>query len=305
MRIDRADWLQQLGQRYALVLVGVGVVFYSIGPVLISASDASGPVMSFWRLWFGVPLLGVAAFVGARHDTRGIGWRGWRWAIWAGVAFGAHQLLFFSALKLVTVTDVVLMNVLAPVVVGVAAVPLFGERASIGFRGWSLVAMAGAAIVVTGGVTGPQGSAAGMAMALANVGAFAAFFLLSKLARGRIPVLPFLAGAILVAAVAVTSWCLVVGEPVGDATAGDLVIALVVAAGPGAVGHFVMTWPLPWVPANVPPVMRLAQPVLAGFLAWSFLSQPVTLTHVAGGLLTLLGVVGAVRRRPSLPPPGG
>jgi drug/metabolite transporter (DMT)-like permease len=61
------------------------------------------------------------------------------------------------------------------------------------------------------------------------------------------------------------------------------------------VGHFSVTWSLRWVPANIPPVIMLAIPVLAGVLAWILLGQATTPVKVAGGLLTLLGVAGAVR----------
>ena len=283
-------------------MVGAGVVIFSTGPVLIGAAEASGPVMSFWRLWFGVPILGAVAWIGVRMGAKRPALRAWRWALWAGLAFGVHQLLFFSALRVAGVTNVVLMNVLSPVVVAIAAVPLFGERTSLRFRGWSMLGMGGAAIVVAGGVVGPEGSPAGMAMAGANVLLFAVFFLLSKLAREHIDVLPFLFGTMLVAAVTVTAWCGLMGVPVDSAVPRDLVIALVVAAVPGAIGHFVMTWPLRWVPANVPPVMRLAHPVLSGAMAWLFLAEPITGAHLGGGALTLLGVFGAVRSRPPSAP---
>lgn len=59
--------------------------------------------------------------------------------------------------------------------------------------------------------------------------------------------------------------------------------------------------------ANVPPVMQLATPFLAGGLAWLVLGQPVSGLHVVGGVLTIVGVVGALRspagRRLAVPGP--
>ncbi|MBA2530003.1 MAG: hypothetical protein H0V19_08610, partial [Euzebyales bacterium] len=43
-----------------------------------------------------------------------------------------------------------------------------------------------------------------------------------------------------------------------------------------------------------PPVLRLVQPVLSGILALVFLSQPVTASHLSGGVLTIVGVCGAL-----------
>ncbi|HEX2043713.1 MAG TPA: DMT family transporter, partial [Acidimicrobiales bacterium] len=89
------------------------------------------------------------------------------------------------------------------------------------------------------------------------------------------------------------------GQDVGAISADDLLIAAYIAIVPGAVGHFVTTWPLHRVPANVPPVMQLAMPFIAGGLAWLLLDQRITVVHVIGGLVTIAGVAG------SLLSPGG
>lgn len=281
-------------QRQPLGLVVLGVVLYSTGPVAVQASSVPGPVFSLWRLWLGVPILAAATAVQLRAGGRRPSKRAWRWALWAGAAFGAHQLLMFTAIKATSVTDVSLVNALAPIVTAIGALPLFGERPGAAFRLWTLVAMAGAAIVILAASAGHHGNPLGMAMAVGNVAAFAAFFLLSKLGRDHIDVLPFLFGTVLVAALAVTPFNLATNQPMGAVDPRDIALALAVAAGPGAVGHFAMTWPLRWVPANVPPVLRLGQPILSGALAWWLLAEPITRAHLLGGLLTLAGVCGAV-----------
>ena len=294
--------VQGAAARRPLALIAAGVLLYSLGPVFVAASEVSGPVFSFWRLWIGVPALGLLTAVHVRAGGRWPDRRAWRWAGWAGLAFGVHQLLMFTAIKATSVVDVSLMNTLAPLVVAVAAVPLFGERPGWRFRAWTALAMAGAVVVVLGASAGPEGDPVGMAMAVANVGAFAAFFLLSKLGRDDIDVLPFLFGVMVVAAVSVSAYCLAAGEPIGTVGGRDLALAAATGLGPGIVGHFVMTWPLRWVAANVPPVMKLAQPVLSGLLAWWLIAQPITTTHLLGGLLTLAGVGGAVLSRPAAAP---
>lgn len=272
-----------------------GTVLYSTGPVLAQAAGTSGPAFGFWRLWLGVPVLGVLALLGARSSGRRPDRRAWRWALWAGVCFGLHQLLFLTSIKMTSVTDVVLMNVLSPIVVALLATRLFGERPGVGFRGWSLLAMAGAAVVVLGAAGGPAGDPLGMLMATGNVVAFSGFFVLSKLARAEMDVLPFLFGVIAVAAVTVTLFALALGLPLGGVGTGDLALAFAVAAGPGTLGHFVSTWPLDRVAANLPPVLRLGQPVLSGGLAYALLGEPVTTAHLVGGTLTVLGVLGAIQ----------
>lgn len=119
------------------------------------------------------------------------------------IAFSAHQLLFFSALKATVVTDVVLMNTLAPIVTAVIVIYGFGERPGLIFRLWTLVAVIGAAIVAIAGAVGPAGNPIGMTMAAGNVVFFAVHLMLAKNARAHITVLPFLLGIMVVAGIAV------------------------------------------------------------------------------------------------------
>ena len=286
--------LVAFGRRAPTAPVGAAVLLYSTGPVLAQATSVSGPVFSFWRLWFGVAVLGSAMVVHAAITGRWPALAAWRWSLGAGAAFGLHQLLMFSAIKATTVADVTLVGTLSPVVTALIALPFFRERPGVPFRLWSLVAMVGTAVVVIGASTSPEGDPAGMVLALANVFAFAAFFLLSKGSRGQLGVLPFLTGVMTVAAVVVSTYVVVTPEAIGTATTRDLVLCLIVAVVPGALGHAVMTWPLGWVPANVPPVLRLGVPVFASIWAWWLLSEPITLWHLTGGLVTIGGVAGAI-----------
>ena len=280
--------------RHPLVMICCGSVLYATVPIFVRASSVPGPVFSFWRLWLGVVVLGLATGVwrlaGGRFPAR----RAWRWPLIAGISFGIHQVFFMTSIKLTSVTTVALIGTMSPVIVAIAAVPLFGERMGLPFRLWSVLAMGGAAVVVTGASAGPDGSLPGTVMAALNVVFFAGFYLISKLAGEEIAVLPYLWGVIAVAALVVSGYVLVSGEAVGAMTRTDFAYAATLAAGPGAVGHFLMTWPLRYVAANVPPIIRLAQPVMSGTFAWFLLGEAIRSSHVLGGALTLAGVAGAM-----------
>lgn len=291
----QATRLQEVAQRNGVGLVALGAALFSTGPVLIAAADASGPVLSFWRLWFGVVALGVTFAIYGKLTDRWPDRRGWSLAGRCGVLFAAHQLLNMVAIKRTSVVDVALMQVLAPVVIAVLAVRMFDEHPGVRFRLWSALALAGAAIVVLGGASGPDGDLTGMVLAAGNVVLYAVYFVWSKKARDEIDVVPFLFGVVLTAALLVSAYVLVAGEPVLDASDADLAAAAAVAIGPGVLGHFVTTWPLRWVPANIPPLVQLSIPFLAGFLAWLFIDEGITLIHLIGGVVTIAGVAGAIR----------
>lgn len=114
----------------------LGVFLYSTGPVFVQASGVSGPVFSFWRLWMGVAVFGVATWLHLRGRGARPSASAWRVTLGAGVAFGAHQLLLFSAIEATSVADVTLVATLSPIVTAVLAVPMFDERPGRTFRAW-------------------------------------------------------------------------------------------------------------------------------------------------------------------------
>jgi drug/metabolite transporter (DMT)-like permease len=299
---DQATGVRAVAERHPVGVVALAVVLFSTGPVMVGAATVSGPIFSFWRLWIGSAGLMIVALLNVRRTGRWPTRTGVKWAALGGVAFGLHQLTFMSALRMTSVVDVTLMNTIAPIVVAVLAVPLFGERTGPAFRLWSGVAMVGAAFVVVAGSAGPQGDLAGMLLAAVNVVFYAVFFVWSKMGREHIDPVSFIFGATLGAAITVSMFVAVAGDGVGDISRRDLLLCLGVALVPGFMGHFAVTWSLRWVPANVPPVLMLAIPALSGVGAWIFIGQQITLAQVAAGLVTLAGVAGALRSAPTHPP---
>jgi drug/metabolite transporter (DMT)-like permease len=277
-----------------LLMIWIGVVLFSVGPVMVAGSTTSGGVLSFWRLWIGAVLLGALTLW--RRHTSGIrvSRRGWGWAVAAGLAFGIHQLFFMIAVKATSVVDVALMQLLQPVLVGILAFLAFGERFGVAFRLWSLVAVLGGVIVILAGTTGPEGNPLGMVLAVANIVFYALYFVWSKQAMTHMDALPFLLGVAVFAGLAASVFVAVTGAPVSSIGTRDLLIAAGIAVAPGSLGHFVTTHALTRVPANVPPVMQLAIPFLSGALAWLLLGQGFSLMHVVGGVVTLVGVAGAL-----------
>ena len=131
-------------------------------------------------------------------------------------------------------------------------------------------------------------------MAIGSTVAFAGFFVISKLSRDDMSVVAFLFTVMSTAAVLVTGFVLLAGLDPGSVGSRDLWRALAMAIVPGTLGHVVMTWPLNYVPANVPPLMRLAGPVVSGALAWLVLGEGATWVHLVGGLIIITAQAGAI-----------
>jgi len=287
----------RIASRFPFQLIVLGVLFYGSGPVLARSSDTTGVLLSFWRLWFGFALLAVAVVVQRMGGRKVATKQGIKWAMLAGAAFSLNQVLFFTAVKRTSVVDVSLMSTLSPIVVAFFAIPMFGERPAPAFRLWSVVAMAGAAFVVLGSSAGPDGDPLGMFMAMLSSTFFALFFLISKFSREHLTVIAFLVTVIGTAATLVTIFVFAIGAEPGTVSDDDLWRALAMAVVPGTLGHIAMTWPLSYIPANIPPLIRLVGPVVSGTMAWIFLGEGITWIHLVGGLIIVVGLAGAIRSK--------
>ncbi len=289
--------LRNLGSRRPLILIGTSVVAFSTAPVFVQASSTTGPVFSFWRSWIGVVVTFAAVALAGRFDLALPRGREWKIPALAGLFHAASTTMFMTAVKFTSVADVSLLTMLNPVFIALWAIPLFGERPGMRFRLWTLVAILGSSVVILGGSTGPDGSPLGIALGALSVVSWSLQFVTVKLARGTMQTIPLTMGMLLVSALFVSLFCLATRQDIWDVTGPDMLQVLGVVVLPGGIGAILLTWSLRWVPANVPPLMNLSLPFLAAAMAWFFLGEAVTLTHVGGGTITLVGVAAALRSR--------
>ena len=287
--------LSGFGARRPLLVIAMSVVAFSTAPVLVQASSTTGPVFAFWRAWIGIAATAaVVAAVGRPDLVWPKGRRGWWNPFCAGFFNAVSMVMFMTAVKFTSVAEVSLLTMLNPVLIALWAIPLFGERPGLRFRLWTLVAIIGAVVVILGGSIGPEGNPAGIAMAVLSVVAFSLQFVTLKLGRGTTETMPLMIAMLCASALFVSLFCLLTGQDVRAVTRADLLQVAGVVILPGGVGAILLTWSLRWVPANVPPLMNLPLPLLAGGMAWLFLGEPVTLIHLVGGAVTLAGVAAAL-----------
>lgn len=285
-------------------MVWGGMLVYSTGPVILAASSIDGGSFSLLRLGLGVAVIGILALIWHRKppplQNRHAGVRPLTWTILGGVAFGIHQFTLALAVKATSVADVAVLNAVSPLVVVALALPLLGERPTRRLILWAPVAMLGSGVVAFLGATGVGANPTGTFLALVNIVFFSVFMLCSKLATSQMAVWPFLWGVMVTATLVVGMVHIVTRRPVMIPDSTTVLLALTMALGPGALGHFLMTTPLRWVPVSLPPVVRLLQPFASGGLAWFLLHQPFTWLHAGGAAITAVGVLGAMG--PDRPP---
>ena len=230
------------------------------GLIAIQASDLTGspfghPVLLLATLvhWCTVLVLGVlvavrAIWFGVRPPLSSL-----RWALWPGLLVGFSQPTLFTAMKLTSATDVVLLTSLVPLLVSLLAVPILGERPGARFRLWAVLAVIGAGIVAYGGSTGLEGNPAGMAIAGVSLIAWAFYLVFLKIARMHLDAVVLLWSIFAIGGVALTIYVAATGWDIGPVTNRDWLLLAYMTAIPGGIGLLLMTWSYRWLPANVPP----------------------------------------------------
>ena len=159
---------------------------------------------------------------------------------------------------------------------GVVAARFFGEKIRLRDALWSLVALAGAFVVVTSSTSNDVTSLRGDLLAVAAMFSWSAYFIASKNSRSTMTSTEFTAGtSIWTAAI-----CLVIGLPLGQdlswPNASNWGWLILMILGSGIVGHSLMNWSLQRIPLWVGSTFTLFIPVASAALAWLILDEAVT-----------------------------
>ena len=280
--------------RRPLYAAAASIVGYSIGPVLVQVAGAAAPVFAFWRGWLTILAIMAGSAALRRFSFRWPRGREWWPPVVAGCLNGASTMAFIQAVTLTSVAGTSLILLLNPVLIALWAIPLFGERPGIRFRLWTLVAVIGASVVVLGGSSGPSGDPVGVALAVLSVLLLSTQFVVTKVGRRTLDTVPLHVATVFSGAVFVTMFGLVTGHDFGEMTRTDFLCVLGVVALPSTTSALLLTWSLRWLPANIPPLIHLPIPFFAGAIAWVFLGEMMTLSHLLGGGVTVVGVAAAL-----------
>jgi drug/metabolite transporter (DMT)-like permease len=280
----------KVASRTSLTLwMAVGVLGISTSPILIRVAALPALAMAFWRCLIGAAVLAPFAPRGrlerlSRGDLA-------RLAA-SGVFLAAHFALWNASLGLTTVAAATTLVSCAPLFVGLGSVFL-GEPP--GGRAWAGIVLATVGAVAIGagdasGLGGGPDAVLGDVLAFAGALAMAAYLLLGRVARQRLPVSTYAASVYGVAAATLLPACLLTGSSLAGYPAASWLALAGVVAGPQLLGHTVFNALLATVSASVVAVVLLLEPVVATLLAWWLFDELPGPALWAGGAMVLAGV---------------
>jgi drug/metabolite transporter (DMT)-like permease len=286
---------ERSNETWAVIAVVVTVAMWGLSSVLIKLASTTGIVTALYRLWIAMPLLWLTA--AAPRTRRALG-RDWLVAsLVGGTLFATHQTLYFTALKLTTITNVSIIGALQPLLVLAVAGAMFDEHATRAAIAWTALALAGTVLVVLGSAGTPAWSPAGDLLAALNLFAFTGYFLASKRFRARVEPWPYVIGMTTVAGIVMLGVALATGQDLGSPHGWDWLVIATIAVFPGTLGHVLTNWAHAHASAFVISTLFLGVPVVAAAAAALVLGEPVTVPQVVGAALVLVAIARIVGER--------
>ena len=288
--------------------LAVAVVAVSTSAILVEWSGAPSLVKALYRVVFTTALLLPVAL--ARPSDRAafaeIRARDVLLAVASGVALAVHFASWFESLRWTSVAASVTLVQAQPLFVVAGAWALLDERVDRRVVAGIGVALAGMAVMSAGDallgaaqtVAGPD-PLYGNALAVLGAATAAAYVLLGRSLRQRLPLLPYVVVVYATCAVTLLSATLARGHALVGYGATEWLLFLAMAAGPGVFGHTVINWALAHVESSVVSVSLLGEPVGSTLLAVLLLAEYPSPITLVGGAVVLAGVVATTRARPA------
>ena len=293
-------------ERAPIAALAVAVAAVSTSAILVRYSAAPDGVKALYRVLFMTALVAPVALRGrGRAALRSLSGRDLAVATAAGAALAVHFFTWFVSVELTTVAASVTLVQTQPVFVAVGAYLLLREPPDRVAVAGILLAVAGAAVMAVG-ESGPVTGDSTVGNALAVVGAvmMAAYVLVGRDLRQRVPLFPYV--TVVYAAATVVLFALVTargvrsGAPVSYLVGyppREYLLFAAMAVGPGLFGHTVVNWALEHVESEGVSVSLLGEPVGSALLAVVLLSEVPSPATVLGGAVVLVGIYVTSRSR--------
>jgi drug/metabolite transporter (DMT)-like permease len=287
----------------------LGAMAISFSGVFYRWSETSPETASFFRCFWGLPILFAAAYIerqsrgprGGPMDRRTIAF-----ALIAGILFAGDLIFWHHTINLVGAGLATVLGNLQVVVVAIAAWLLFGERPSARVLVALPIILSG--VVFIAGILGGQNYGTDPTLGVIVGGltalSYAGYLLVIRRVSGRRT-----AGPVAISTTSTAIVSLIVGFALGslDLTPGaePMFWLILLGISAQAIGYLCISLSLPRLPAVVTSIILLSQPVVSMGLAIVLLGE----TPSAGQLLGVACVIGGIafatvptdrlRRRPA------
>jgi drug/metabolite transporter (DMT)-like permease len=203
-------------------------------------------------------------------------------------------------LRYSTAAIVTIFFSLQPILVGAFGGRVTGERTTVRFYTWSVVAIVGCVLVVLASTGQAHTSPLGTTLAVVNLVAWSAYYLATKRARANTTTIAWLLVMTIVSGTCVGVVALFARQSFTAPAGREWAYLAAIAILPGTIGHLLVTWAQPRIHVAASSTIILGVPIVAAVGAAFFLGEPFGPVHAVGTLIALGAAAVAMRH---LPPP--
>lgn len=273
----------------ALLAGGLAIAF---SPIFMRLSEIGPIATAVHRLTLGLPVfwLWLAVEKGEGRRRAPAGWRDAGLLALAGLFFALDLAAWHSSLGYTSVANATLLANNAPIFVALGAWVLWRERPTRGFAVGLVLALAGSALLSSGGFRPGESTLFGDGLALLTGVFYSGYFLTVKRLRSRFTTAAIMTWSAMVgAALLLPAAWLAEGVLLPASLAGwSVVLALALFSHVG--GQSLITYAMAHLPAGFSALTLLIQPVGAAIFAWILFGEALGPLQLAGGLVVLAGI---------------
>lgn len=284
-----------------LVLV-VAVFSVGVSAILIRyVDDVPARTIAFYRLFFTVCMLAPVAFLRHRDAFAALSGRDLVTALGIGVVLAIHFGTWIESLFHTTVASSVIIVSLESILAAIGAAVFLGERLT--GRAWAFIglAFAGVALLAFGDTGGALASGRfpnplyGDMLAFIGAVAAAVYFLGGRRLRQRVHLIVYVLVVYWSCSVALLLFALGTDAPLTGFSGRTWLLFVLMAIIPTIGGHTLFNWSLRYLPAASVSTSVLGEPLIASLLAALLFQEVPAPLAIAGGVVTLIGILGVIR----------
>lgn len=277
----------------ALGLVALGAMAISWAAPLVKVIEAAPSTIGFYRLAFATLSLIPFALMALRTKPRPTSYKPLLWAVLSGIVFGFDLALFHRAILLTGAGLATLLANTQIFWVAIISGTLLKEAPPKNFLGWSVVAIAGVALLTVPGLVNQTLDPTGIMMGIGTAFFYASYILTLRQCQsveGAWPISVNLAISCLFGAITLFSVTLFTHESTAFPDFRNLMWLLVLGLAVHVGGWALISKGMPQLPARISSMTILLQPVLT--MAWgvAFFGELFGIFDAMGSVLTLIAI---------------
>ncbi|SFJ84216.1 DMT family transporter [Thermoflavimicrobium dichotomicum] len=273
-----------------VLVLFIGIVAVSFSAIFIKWSHAPAAVMGMHRLFFSIIIM--LPFLRKKHvqQLRQVKKRDFFKLGLAGLFLGLHFLFWIGSLKYTSVASSTILLVLQPIFVMIGAYFIFKERTHVKGIISMLIAMLGTVLVGWGDIELSSTALYGDFLSIIGTLAVSFYVLAGQELNKRMSPLLYNVLVFAIASVVLFFYNAYMGYEMIHYPKNEWIVFLLLALVPTIFGHGLFNWLMQYVSATTISVSILGEPVGSTVLAYFLLGETMTLFHLIGGALSIMGV---------------